>query len=137
MASWHLGHLHFEGKLSCRAYSLSADTTAIEQKAQPLLVALVTLDVAYAQSNGTAIRRDHEPKPSTIVGALAGRAQLALTMLQRQEPSQAWFCMNVHFPIKNDEVTRQMIAERLAFLQQTPKRKARDVVLIPLTEHNV
>ncbi len=33
MAYWHLGHLHFEGeRLSCRAYSLSADTTAIEQK---------------------------------------------------------------------------------------------------------
>src|SRR5262245_57027111 len=50
MAYWHLGHLHFEGEnypAALTAYRQAQQR--LSKDAQPLMVALVTLDVAYAQ----------------------------------------------------------------------------------------
>ena len=55
LAYWHLGHLHFEGEDYPAALTAYRQTQQRLSKAdQPLMVALVTLDVAYAQeASGT------------------------------------------------------------------------------------
>src|SRR5262245_51902830 len=50
LAYWHLGHLHFEGEDYSAALTAYRQAQQRLSKAdQPLMAALVTLDVAYAQ----------------------------------------------------------------------------------------
>lgn len=129
MAYWHLGHLHFEGENYPAALTAYRQTQQrLSKKAQPLLVALVTLDVAYAQeANGTC-----DPDAITSFEAVL---QLSAPWLRREAylgigrcyehtgaPHKAVALYERALSDKEiDEVTRQMISERLAFLQQTPK----------------
>jgi len=128
MAYWHLGHLHFEGESYPAALTAYRQTQQrLSKKAQPLLVALVTLDVAYAQeANGTC-----DPDAITSFEAVL---QLSAPWLRREAylgigrcyehtgaPHKAVALYERALSDKEiDEVTRQMISERLAFLQQTP-----------------
>src|SRR5262245_16113197 len=59
LAYWHLGHLYFEGEnypAALTAYRQAQQRLSKSQ--QPLMVALVTLDVAYAQEASGACAPD-------------------------------------------------------------------------------
>jgi predicted negative regulator of RcsB-dependent stress response len=129
MAYWHLGHLHFEGENYPAALTAYRQTQQrLSKDAQPLMVALVTLDVAYAQeASGTC-----DPDAITSFEAVL---QLSAPWLRREAylgigrcyeytgaPHKAVALYERALSDKEiDEVTRQMISERLAFLQQAPK----------------
>jgi predicted negative regulator of RcsB-dependent stress response len=129
MAYWQLGHLYFEGEnypAALTAYRQAQQR--LSKASQPLMVALVTLDVAYAQeANGTC-----DPDAITNFEAVL---QLPAPWLRREAylgigrcyehtgaPHKAVALYERALSDKEiDEVARQMISERLAFLQQTPK----------------
>jgi len=129
MAYWHLGHMHFEGENYPAALTAYRQTQQrLRREAQPLLVALATLDVAYAQeASGTC-------DPDAIA-SFEAVLQLSAPWLRREAylgigrcyehtgaPHKAVALYERALADKEiDEGTRQMIAERLAFLQQAPK----------------
>jgi predicted negative regulator of RcsB-dependent stress response len=129
MAYWHLGHVHFEGENYPAALTAYRQTQQrLSKDTQPLMAALVTLDVAYAQeASGTC-------DPDAITSFEAVLQSTAL-WLRREAYLGIGRCYeHTGAPHKAvalyeralsdteiDEVTRQMISERLAFIQQTPK----------------
>jgi predicted negative regulator of RcsB-dependent stress response len=129
MASWQLGHLHFEGENYPAALAAYRQTQQrLSKVAQPLMVALVTLDVAYAQeASGTC-----DPDAITSFEAVL---QSSAPWLRREAYLGIGRCYeHIGAPQKAvalyeralsdkeiDEVTRQMISERLALIQQPPK----------------
>lgn len=129
MASWHLGHLYFEGEDYPAALTAYRQTQQrLSRDAQPLLIALVTLDVAYAQeASGTC-----DPDAITSFEAVL---QLSAPWLRREAylgigrcyehtaaPHKAVALYERALSDKEiDEGTRQMISERLALLQQATK----------------
>jgi predicted negative regulator of RcsB-dependent stress response len=129
MAYWHLGHLHFEGENYPAALTAYRRTQQrLSKDTQSLLAALVTLDVAYAQeASGTcdpdAITSFEAVLPSS--GSwLRREAYLGIGRCYEHTgaPHKAVALYERALADKEiDEVTRQMISERLAFIQQAPK----------------
>ena len=129
MAYWHLGHLYFEGEDYPAALTAYRQTQQrLSSDAQPLMVALVTLDMAYAQeASGTC-----DPDAITSFEAVL---QLSAPWLRREAylgigrcyehtaaPHKAVALYERALSDKEiDEGTRQMISERLALLQQATK----------------
>jgi predicted negative regulator of RcsB-dependent stress response len=130
-AYWHLGHLYFEGENYPAA--LAAYRQAQQQLSksdQPLMVALVTLDVAYAQEASGACDPDAITGFESVLQLparwLRGEAYLGIgrchekTGIARQAVAIYERALSDR---EIDEVTRQMISERLALLQLSPKEQ--------------
>jgi predicted negative regulator of RcsB-dependent stress response len=127
LAYWYLGHLYFEGEdypAALIAYRQAQQR--LSKTDQPLLVALATLDVAYAQEASDACN------PDAITGFEAV-LQLPAPWLRGEAYLGIGRCHEKTGAIRNavaiyeraladkeiDEVTRQMISERLLFLQSS------------------
>ena len=129
-AFWHLGHLQFEGG------DYSAALTAYRQAqqrfpkaSQPLMLALVTLDVGYAQeASGTCDQAitSFEAVLQLPAHWLRGEAYLGLGRCYENTgtPHQA---VTIYERALSDgevnEVTRQAIAEQLALVQIRTKEQ--------------
>jgi predicted negative regulator of RcsB-dependent stress response len=131
LAYWHLGHLYFEGEDYPAALTAYRQTQQRLSKAdQPLMAALVTLDVAYAQeASGTC-------DPDAITGFeavlqmpahwLRGEAYLGIGRCHEKTGASRKAVAIYERALSDraiDEVTRQMISERLALLQPSPKEQ--------------
>ena len=131
LAYWHLGHLYFEGEnypASLTAYSQAQKR--LSKADQPLMVALVTLDVAYAQeASGTC-----DPDAITSFEAvlqlpapwLRGEAYLGIGRCHEKTGASHKAAAIYERALSDrviDEVSRQMISERLALLQPFPKEQ--------------
>ena len=131
LAYWHLGHLYFEGENYPAALTAYRQAQQRLSKAdQPLMVALVTLDVAYAQeASGTC-----DPDAITSFEAvlqlpahwLRGEAYLGLGRCHEKTGASRKAVAIYERALSDraiDEVTRQLISERLALLQPSPKEQ--------------
>ena len=131
LAYWHLGHLYFEEEnypAALTAYRQAQQR--LSKSDQPLIVALITLDVAYAQEASGAC------DPEAITGFesvlqlpahwLRGEAYLGLgrcyekTGISRQAVAIYERALSDR---EIDDVTRQMISERLALFQASSKEQ--------------
>jgi predicted negative regulator of RcsB-dependent stress response len=131
LAYWHLGHLYFEGENYPAALTAYSQAQKRLSKAdQPLMVALVTLDVAYAQeASGTC-----DPDAITSFEAvlqlpapwLRGEAYLGIGRCHEKTGASHKAAAIYERALSDrviDEVSRQMISERLALLQPFPKEQ--------------
>jgi len=131
LAYWHLGHLYFEGENYPAALTAYRQAQQRLSKAdQPLMVALVTLDVAYAQeASGTC-----DPDAITSFEAvlqlpahwLRGEAYLGVGRCHEKTGASHKAVAIYERALSDraiDEVSRQMISERLALLQPSPKEQ--------------
>jgi predicted negative regulator of RcsB-dependent stress response len=131
LAYWYLGHLYFEGEnypAALTAYRQAQQR--LSKAAQPLMVALATLDVAYAQEASGAC------DPDAIMGFeavlqlpahwLRGEAYLGIGRCHEKTGASRKAVAVYERALSDraiDEVTRQMISERLALLQPSPKEQ--------------
>jgi predicted negative regulator of RcsB-dependent stress response len=131
LAYWHLGHLYFEGENYPAALTAYSQAQKRLSKAdQPLMVAIVTLDVAYAQeASGTC-----DPDAITSFEAvlqlpapwLRGEAYLGIGRCHEKTGASHKAAAIYERALSDrviDEVSRQMISERLALLQPFPKEQ--------------
>jgi len=131
LAYWHLGHLYFEGENYPAALTAYRQAQQRLSKAdQSLMVALVTLDVAYAQeASGTC-----DPDAITSFEAvlqlpahwLRGEAYLGVGRCHEKTGASHKAVAIYEHALSDraiDEVSRQMISERLALLQPSPKEQ--------------
>ena len=131
LAYWHLGHLYFEGENYPAALTAYRQAQQRLSKAdQSLMVALVTLDVAYAQeASGTC-----DPDAITSFEAvlqlpahwLRGEAYLGVGRCHEKTGASHKAVAIYERALSDraiDEVSRQMISERLALLQPSPKEQ--------------
>jgi predicted negative regulator of RcsB-dependent stress response len=131
LAYWHLGHLYFEGENYPAALTAYSQAQKRLSKAdQPLMVALVTLDVAYAQeASGTC-----DPDAITSFEAvlqlpapwLRGEAYLGIGRCHEKTGASHKAAAIYERALSDrviDEVSRQMLSERLALLQPFPKEQ--------------
>ena len=131
LAYWHLGHLYFEGEnypAALTAYKQAQQRLSKSQ--QPLMVALVTLDVAYAQEASGACDPDAITGFESVLQLpahwLRGEAYLGIgrchekTGISRQAVAIYERALSDR---EIDDVTRQMISERLALLQPSSKEQ--------------
>jgi predicted negative regulator of RcsB-dependent stress response len=129
MAYWHLGHVHFEGGDYPAALTAYRQTQQrLSKDTRPLMAALVTLDVAYAQEASGTCDPDAITSFEAVLQSTAPwlRREAYLGIGRCYEhtgaPHKAVALYERALSDKEiDEVTRQMISERLAFIQQTPK----------------
>ena len=130
-AYWHLGHLYFEGENYPAALTAYKQAQQRLSKAdQPLIVALVTLDVAYAQEASGACDPDAITGFESVLQLpahwLRGEAYLGIgrchekTGISRQAIAIYERALSDR---EIDDVTRQMISERLALLQLSSKEQ--------------
>jgi cytochrome c-type biogenesis protein CcmH/NrfG len=129
LAYWYLGHLYFEGEdypAALIAYRQAQER--LSKADQPLMVALVTLDVAYAHEASGAC------DPGAITGFdavlqlpahwLRGEAYLGIGRCHEKTGATGKAVAIYERVLSDreiDEVTRQIISERLVFLQPSSK----------------
>ena len=131
LAQWRLGHLYFEGEDYTAALTAYRKVQQQFSKAsQPLMVALVTLDVAYAHEAGGAC----DPEAITSFEAvlqlpahwLRGEAYLGIGRCH-ENTGASHKAVAVYERALSDgainESTRQMIFEQIAFLQLPAKEE--------------
>ena len=131
LAYWHLGHLYFEGEDYPAALTAYRQTQQRLSKAdQPLMVALVTLDVAYAQEASGACDPDAITGFEAVLQLpahwLRGEAYLGIGRCHEKTGASRKAVAIYERALSDraiDEVTRQMISERLALLQPSPKEQ--------------
>ena len=131
LAYWHLGHLYFEGEDYTAALTAYRQTQQRLSKAsQPLMVALVTLDVAYAQEVSSACDPDAITSFEAVLQLPAHwlRGEVYLGIGRCHEKTGASYkAVTVYERALSDgevnEVTRQTISEHVAFLQLPTKEQ--------------
>ena len=129
LAYWHLGHLYFEGEDYPAALTAYRQTQQRLSKAdQPLMVALATLDVAYAQEAIGACDPDAITGFEAVLQLpahwLRGEAYLGIGRCHEKTGATHKAVTIYERALSDreiDEVTRQMISERLVFFQPSPK----------------
>jgi predicted negative regulator of RcsB-dependent stress response len=130
-AYWHLGHLYFEGENYPAALTAYKQAQQRLSKAdQPLIVALVTLDVAYAQEASGACDPDAITSFEAILQLpahwLRGEAYLGIGRCHEKTGASRKAVAIYERALSDnvlDEVNRQTISERLALLQPPPKEQ--------------
>jgi len=131
LAYWHLGHLYFEGEDYTAALNAYKQVQQQFSKAsQPLMVALVTLDVAYAQEAQGACDPDAITNFEAVLQLpahwLRGEAYLGIGRCYENTgaPQKA---MAVYERALSDsainEFTRQTISEHITSLQLPTKEQ--------------
>ena len=131
LAYWHLGHLYFEGENYPAALTAYKQAQQRLSKAdQPLIVALVTLDVAYAQEASGACDPDAITSFEAILQLpahwLRGEAYLGIGRCHEKTGASRKAVAIYERALSDnvlDEVNRQTISERLALLQPPPKEQ--------------
>jgi len=131
LAYWHLGHLYFEGENYPGALTAYRQAQQRLSKAeQPLMVALVTLDVAYAQEASGACDPDAITSFEAILQLpahwLRGEAYLGIGRCHEKTGASRKAVAIYERALSDkvlDEVSRQMISERLALLQPSLKEQ--------------
>ncbi len=131
LAYWHLGHLYFEGEDYTAALTAYRQAQQQFSKAsQPLMVALVTLDVAYAQEASGICDPDAITSFEAVLQLpahwLRGEAYLGIGRCY-EKTGASHKVVAVYERALSDgevnEVTRQMISEYIAFLQLPTKEQ--------------
>src|SRR5262249_6475084 len=131
LAYWHLGHLYFEGENYPAALTAYSQAQRRLSKAdQPLMVALVTLDVAYAQEASGVCDPDAITSFEAVLQLpahwLRGEAYLGIGRCHEKTGASHKAAAIYERALSDrviDEVSRQMISERLALLQLSPKEQ--------------
>ena len=131
LAYWHLGHLYFEGENYPGALTAYRQAQQRLSKAeQPLMVALVTLDVAYAQEASGACDPDAITSFEAILQLpahwLRGEAYLGIGRCHEKTGASRKAVAIYERALSDkvlDEVSRQTISERLALLQLSSKEQ--------------
>ncbi len=131
LAYWYLGHLYFEGENYPAALTTYKQARQRLSKAdQPLMVALVTLDVAYAQEASGACDPDAITSFEAVLQLpahwLRGEAYLGVGRCHEKTGASHKAVAIYERALSDkaiDEVSRQMISERLALLQPSPKEQ--------------
>jgi predicted negative regulator of RcsB-dependent stress response len=131
LAYWHLGHLYFEGEdypAALKAYRQSQQR--LSKTAQPLLVALVTLDIAYAQEASGVCDPDAIASFEFVLQLpahwLRGEAYLGIGRCHEQAGASQKAVAIYERALSDKDIsadTRQTISERLAFLQPSLKKQ--------------
>jgi predicted negative regulator of RcsB-dependent stress response len=131
LAYWHLGHLYFEGKdypAALKAYRQAQQR--LSNTAQPLLVALVTLDIAYAQEASGVCDPDAIASFESVLQLpahwLRGEAYLGIGRCHEQTGTSQKAVAIYERALTDKDIsadTRQTISERLASLQLSPKKQ--------------
>jgi len=131
VAHWHLGHLYFEGEDYTAALTAYRQVQQQFSKAsQPLMVALATLDVAYAQEASGACDPDAITSFEAVLQSpahwLHGEAYLGIGRCH-ESTGASYKAVAVYERALSDgtinEFTRQMISELIAFLQLPAKEQ--------------
>jgi len=131
LAYWHLGHLYFEGENYPAALTAYKQAQQRLSKAeQPLMVALVTLDVAYAQEASGVCDPDAITSFEAVLQLpahwLRGEAYLGVGRCHEKTGASRKAVAIYERALSDkalDERSRQMISERLALLQPSPKEQ--------------
>jgi len=131
LAYWHLGHLYFEGENYPAALTAYRQAQQRLNKAnQPLMAALVTLDVAYAQEAGGACDPDAITGFEAVLQLpapwLRGEAYLGIGRCHEKTGASRQAVAIYERALSDraiDEVSRQMISDRLALLQPSSKEQ--------------
>lgn len=131
LAYWHLGHLYFEGEdypAALKAYRQSQQR--LSKTAQPLLVALVTLDIAYAQEASGVCDPDAIASFEFVLQLpahwLRGEAYLGIGRCHEQTGASQKAVAIYERALSDKDISadaRQTISERLAFLQPSLKQQ--------------
>ena len=127
LAYWYLGHLYFEGEdypAALIAYRQAQQR--LSKTDQPLLVALATLDVAYAQEASDACNPDAITSFEAVLQLsapwLRGEAYLGIGRCHEKTGATRNAVASYERALADkeiDEVTRQMISEHLVYLQSS------------------
>jgi len=131
LAYWHLGHLYFAGENYPAALTAYKQAQQRLSKAeQPLMVALVTLDIAYAQEASGVCDPDAITSFEAVLQLpahwLRGEAYLGVGRCHEKIGASRKAVAIYERALSDkalDEVSRQMISERLALLQPSPKEQ--------------
>jgi predicted negative regulator of RcsB-dependent stress response len=131
LAYWHLGHLYFEGANYPAALTAYKEAQQrLSKSHQPLMVALATLGVAYAQEASGACDpeaiTDFEAVLQLPAHWLRGEAYLGIGRCHEKTGISRKAVAIYERALSDreiDEVARQTIAERLALLQPPPKEQ--------------
>jgi len=131
LAYWHLGHLYFAGENYPAALTAYKQAQQRLSKAeQPLMVALVTLDVAYAQEASGVCDPDAITSFEAVLQLpahwLRGEAYLGVGRCHEKTGASRKAVAIYERALSDkalDEVSRQMISEHLALLQPSPKEQ--------------
>jgi len=131
LAYWHLGHLYFEGENYPAALTAYRQAQQRLSKAdQSLMVALVTLDVAYAQEASGVCDPDAITSFEAVLQLpahwLRGEAYLGVGRCHEKTGASRKAVAIYERALSDkalDEVSRQRISERLALLQPSPKEQ--------------
>lgn len=131
LAYWHLGHLYFEEEHYPAALTAYKQAQQRLSKAdQPLMIALVTLDVAYAQRASGACDPDAITSFEAVLQSpahwLRGEAYLGIGGCHENAGASRKAVAIYEHALSDsalDEVSRQVISERLALLQPSPKEQ--------------
>jgi predicted negative regulator of RcsB-dependent stress response len=131
LAYWHLGHLYFEGEdypAALEAYRQSQQR--LSKTAQPLMVALVTLDIAYAQEASGVCDPDAIASFEFVLQLpahwLRGEAYLGIGRCHEHTGASQKAVAIYERALSDKDIsadTRQTISERLAFLQPSLKKQ--------------
>jgi predicted negative regulator of RcsB-dependent stress response len=131
LAYWHLGHLYFEGEdypAALKAYRQTQQR--LSKTAQPLLVALVTLDIAYAQEASGICDPDAIASFESVLPLpahwLRGEAYLGIGRCHEQTGAAQKAVAIYERALSDKDIsagTRQTISERLASLQLSLKQQ--------------
>jgi predicted negative regulator of RcsB-dependent stress response len=136
LAYWHLGHLYFEGEdytAALTAYRKAQQR--FSQASKPLLAALVTLDVAYAQEASGHCDPDAITSFEAVLRFpahwLRGEAYLGIGRCH-EHTGVLHKVMAVYERALSDgeinEFTRQMISEHITFLHLPAKEQGHKAV---------
>jgi len=131
LAYWHLGHLYFEGENYPAALTAYRQAQQRLSKAdQPLMMALVTLDMAYTQEASGACDSDAITGFEAVLQLpahwLRGEAYLGIGRCHEKTGASGEAVAIYERALSDgaiDEGTRQTISERLALLQPSPKEQ--------------
>jgi len=131
LAYWHLGHLYFEGEDYTAALTAYRQAQQQFSKAsQPLMIALVTLDVAYAQEASGICDPDAITSFEAVLQLpahwLRGEAYLGIGRCYEKTGAAHKVVALYEHALSDgevNEVTRQMISEYIAFLQLPTKEQ--------------
>jgi predicted negative regulator of RcsB-dependent stress response len=131
LAYWHLGHLYFEGEdypAALKAYRQTQQR--LSKAAQPLMVALVTLDIAYAQEASGVCDPDAIASFESVLQLpahwLRGEAYLGIGRCHEQTGAPQKAAAIYERALSDKDIsadTRQTISERLASLQPSLKQQ--------------
>ncbi len=131
LAYWHLGHLYFEGEdypAALKAYRQTQQR--LSKTAQPLLLALVTLDIAYAQEASGVCDPDAIASFESVLQLpahwLRGEAYLGIGRCHEQTGASQKAVAIYERALSDQGIsadTRQTISERAASLQPSLKKQ--------------